>query len=291
MKCSDCNKDLKDELIAFCEKCEKYYCIKCSIKHKTHGLTFARLKNDKINKINTGVGGAGPVDRHFQFYNDYGWILQKRRCSHVKEMMELGYPIFRCKDGKIRCAQCFFDSKITLADPLIKTEEKNKLMYLLTSKFKPTNLNFQFNCEKNGIKGQEINSKFKIVNNKIHPITDMNLRIEAFAADPIPENASFDEFKESLYQKYIVSKEVNINQIDPKETFSQNVKIKIPKDYEIKKGQICGFVIKDNRKDKYLKNGFLKIPDKLMIYSHFTYNTYLGFKSWSKVEKTTIELR
>lgn len=154
MKCSDCNKDLNNELIAFCEKCEKYYCIKCSMKHKTHGLTFARLENDNINKINTGVGGAGPVDRHFQFYNDYEWILQKRHCPHVEEMMELGYPIFRCEDGKIRCAQCFFTSKITLADPLIKTENKNKLMYLLTNKFKPINLDFQFNCEKNGIKGK-----------------------------------------------------------------------------------------------------------------------------------------
>ena len=44
MKCDSCGKTLSDEIIVFCEKCEKYYCMNCYTKHKRHKLVFKRLE-------------------------------------------------------------------------------------------------------------------------------------------------------------------------------------------------------------------------------------------------------
>ena len=54
MKCDSCGKTLSDEIIVFCEKCEKYYCMNCYTKHKRHKLVFKRLTDDIITNINTG---------------------------------------------------------------------------------------------------------------------------------------------------------------------------------------------------------------------------------------------
>ena len=73
MKCDSCGKTLSDEIIVFCEKCEKYYCMNCYTKHKRHKLVFKRLTDDIITNINTGVGGAGIGDTHHKFYTDEKW--------------------------------------------------------------------------------------------------------------------------------------------------------------------------------------------------------------------------
>lgn len=288
MKCDSCGKTLSDEIIVFCEKCEKYYCMNCYTKHKRHKLVFKRLTDDIITNINTGVGGAGIGDTHHKFYTDEEWVLRHNPCPHVKEEMELEKVIFYCEDGKIRCSKCLFDSKINRANPIMKIDDENRLMLLLTHTYEPQNLEFIFNCDNNGIKGEEITLNLTIMNNKLHDIEDININIEAFAAEPLPENTSLNIYREQMYSRYLILKTYHFDEIKSKKSFKIELKVKIPKDGEIKKNQFVN--ISEDIENEYVKDEVLNVPDKLMIYVQFTYKTYSGFKYWSYVESDVVNL-
>ena len=89
MKCDSCGKTLKDGIIAFCEKCEKYYCMNCYTKHRNHGIIFKRFRDGILTNINTGVSAAGIGDTHHKFYKDIEWFLRHDLCEHAEEKMEL----------------------------------------------------------------------------------------------------------------------------------------------------------------------------------------------------------
>lgn len=291
MKCTNCGKTLKNEIIVFCEKCEEYYCMKCSRKHKNHGLTFLRLDKDNLKKIHVGVGGAGIGDTHHKFYTDSKWISRKNKCSHAESMVDLGYPIFYCNDGKIRCFDCIYDLEIILTDPLIKINDNDMMMWLLPSTYDPYNLEFRFDCDNNGIKGENISLNITIKNKKSNPIEDINICVEAFAADPQPPNITFNEYADSLYQNYVILKKFNFDSLGANEDLIINFEVEIPLDYEIMKGQIGDFSEDKIHDGESSEIEYLKIPNDLMIYAHFNYKTCSGFKFWSYIEKNIVKLK
>ena len=46
----------------------------------------------------------------------------------------------------------------------------------------------------------------------------------------------------------------------------------------------------ENDKNEYEKDGFLKVPNNLMIYANFTYKTYSGFEFSSEIKNSIIQL-
>ena len=220
--------------------------------------------------------------------DDEEWVLRHNPCPHVKEEMELEKVIFYCEDGKIRCSKCLFDSKINRANPIMKIDDENRLMLLLTHTYEPQNLEFIFNCDDNGIKGEEITLNLTIMNNKLHDIEDININIEAFAAEPLPENTSLNIYREQMYSRYLILKTYHFDEIKSKKSFKIELKVKIPKDGEIKKNQFVN--ISEDIENEYVKDEVLNVPDKLMIYVQFTYKTYSGFKYWSYVESDVVNL-
>ena len=44
------------------------------------------------------------------------------------------------------------------------------------------------------------------MNNKLHDIEDININIEAFAAEPLPENTSLNIYREQMYSRYLILK-------------------------------------------------------------------------------------
>lgn len=289
MKCSNCERNLNDEIIAFCEKCEKYFCMECSSKHNSHRLTFARLENNNLIKINTGVSGAGIGDIHHKFYTDFEWISRKRKCEHVDSMIKSYYPIFFCEDGKIRCFNCFYESGITLTDPLIKIDDE-RLMWLLPHTYEPYNLDFIFNCDEVGVKGEEINLSLIIQNNKQNPIEDINVHVQSFAAEPLPDNISFLEYFDGLYPNQIIFKKFHFDTLDSGKNLKIDFKLRIPLDFEIKEGQFCNYSF-DDKDDEYCVEGFLKIPNSLMIYADFDYKSCSGFRYYSSTECNRVNLK
>lgn len=290
MNCDSCGKILKDELVAYCEKCEKFYCMNCYTKHRNHKLIFKRLANDVLTNINTGISGAGIGDTHHKFYTDEEWILRHSLCLHAKEDMELGKVIFYCEDNKIRCSKCFYESKMNNADPIMKNDE-NKLMLLLTHTYEPQNLEFTFKCDKEGIKGNEITLNLTIINNKLHDIKDIDINIESFSANLLPENTSLNAYREQMNSKYLINKTFHFDVIKSKKQLKVELKVKIPKDGEIKVNQFVNFTINEELENEYVKGGFLKVPNELMIYAQFSYKTYSGFKYWSYVESDIVNLK
>lgn len=289
MKCDSCGKTLEDEIIAFCEKCEKYYCMNCSIKHKHNEINFLRIDDNQLTRINTGVGGAGIGDTHHKFYTNKEWISRHRQCEHAEQDLEMGKAIFYCEDGKIRCAKCLCESGITNANPIIKTED-NKLLLLLTYKFEPQNLEFTFKCDEKGAKGKKITLKLIIENKKSNEIKDINICIESFAADPLPENANLNIYREQMYSRYLIYKEIQIPSIESKERKTIELEVNIPEDGEIKENQFVNFEFEgiENTNDSPKS---LKVPNDLMIYAQFSYKTVLGFQYWSYTEGEIVKLK
>ena len=89
MNCCNCNKELDNEIIAFCEKCEEYYCMNCTKNHN-HGLSFFEYKDNEKYLIPIGFTAAGPNDRHTQFYYEKEWILNNLGCEHVLKKLNEG---------------------------------------------------------------------------------------------------------------------------------------------------------------------------------------------------------
>lgn len=289
MKCDSCEKTLNNETITFCEKCEKYYCMNCSIKHKHNEFSFFKLTDNNLIKINTGISGAGIGDTHHKFYTNEEWVSRHRQCKHVEKEMEMGKPIFYCEDGKIRCSECIYESNITNADPIMKNED-NKLALLLTHTFEPQNLEFRFECDNEGIKGEEVTLNLIIENNKKHDINDIDICIESFAAEPLPENANLNMYREEMHSKYLIYKKINIPLIKAKERKTIELEVKIPKDDEIEENQFIDFEI-DGIENTNRNPKSLKVPNELMIYAQFTYKTVSGFKYWSYAEGAIVKLK
>lgn len=288
MKCDSCGKTLEDKIIAFCEKCEKYYCMNCSKKHNHNEINFLRIDDNQLTRINTGISGAGIGDTHHKFYTDTEWISRHKTCEHVGQELEMGKPIFYCEDGKIRCEECLYESRITNVDPIIKTDD-DKLLLLLTHTFEPQNLEFTFKCDEKGSKGKKVILKLIIENKKSNDINDINICIESFAADPMPENTNLNIYREEMYSRYLIYKEIQIPSINSKERKTIELEVDIPEDGEIKENQFVNFevegIVNTNDSPKSLK-----VPNDLMIYAQFTYKTVLGFRYWSYAEEEIVKL-
>lgn len=289
MNCSKCNKKLDNEIIAFCEKCEEYYCMKCTKDHN-HGLSFFECKNRELNLIPIGITAAGPNNTHRQFFYEKEWISNNLGCEHALEKLDEGLPIFDCEDHKYYCAECFYKSKLKEIRPLMKSEE-GQILSLIPRKFHPFNIDFKFNSDGEGIKGDSINSIISIKNNKKNDITDINILIEAFAANPLPKNESYDSYWDKICSYCILQKEIYHDSIKSQDNLTIDIKLDIPLDGEIKKCQFMKYPYDDGKSNDYCENGFLDIPEKLMIYVNFTYKTCSGHIFHSYVETDLVNLK
>lgn len=286
--CSKCNKELDNEIIAFCEKCEKYYCMNCTKGHN-HGLSFFEYKEGKKTLIKIGFTAAGPNDTHKQFYFEEKWILDNLGCEHAFEKLDASFPIFQCEDDKFYCAECFYKSNLKYIRPLMKSEDET-ILSLLPYKFHPYNLDFKITCD-DGIKGEFIKSRLSIKNNKKNDITDINIVIEAFAAEPLPEDGDYVSYYDEIYPYCILHKELYHDLIKSQDSLTIDTKLNIPLDGEIKKCQFMKYPYDDGQTNNYCENGFLNIPEKLMIYAEFTYKTCSGHTFNSYVETNLVNLK
>ncbi|WP_405268525.1 hypothetical protein [Methanobrevibacter sp.] len=289
MNCCNCNKELDNEIIAFCEKCEEYYCMKCTKGHNHHGLSFFEYKNNEKYLIPIGFTAAGPNDRHTQFYYEKEWILNNLGCEHVLKKLNEGLPVFNCENNKFYCDQCFHDSKLKYIRPLMKSED-GIIQSLIPYKFHPFNLDFNFSCD-DGTKGKSINSRISIKNNKKNDITDIKIVIESYAADPLPKNKSYDMYLDKIYPYYILCKELHHDLIKSEGILTIDIKLDIPLDGEIKKGQFLKEYYDDGTTNNYCENGLLNIPKELMIYAYFTYKTCSGNTFYSYVKTDIINIK
>ena len=163
-------------------------------------------------------------------------------------------------------------------------------MYLFTRKFDPQNLEFRFECDDEGIKGENVNLTLTIRNNKLHDIEDINIKIESFAAEPISENTPVNIYRETTSPQYLILKTLHFDTIKSKEEFKYELSVRIPEDDEIKEFQIInsddGCITPNN-----VENKTLKVPDNLMFYAQFTYKTFSGFQYWSYVETDIVKVK
>lgn len=289
MKCDECNKQFNNEIIAYCEKCEKIYCMDCCKGH-SHGLSFMRYENNEFFTIDIGVTAMGYVDYHEKVYSQQEEVLKNSRCPHVENKLNEGQPIFLCEDGKFRCSDCFYNSDMKTIRPLIKLNDESKLIWLIPSNFDPFDLNFKFECDDSGVKGENISANIKIKNNKKNPINDVNISVYAFAADPCPNNLSYGEYTDDLYPYFLIIKHLHHDLIKSNEVLDINFKLKIPHDGEIKINQFEELYIVDEDENSYCKEGFLNIPEKLMFYSCFSYKTYSQHVFISYIESVLVNI-
>ena len=289
MRCDNCNKDLNNEIIAYCEKCEEIYCMSCCKGH-SHGLSFMRYERGQCSTIGIGITGMGYIDVHEKLYCDCDEILENSKCEHVEKKMNEGQPIFSCEDGMIRCSECFYNSDMKTIRPLIKLNDTNKLIWLIPSSFDPLNLNFQFTCDDKGIKGEHINANIKIENNKKNPINDVNIAVYAFSADPCPNNMTYGEYTEDLYPYYLIIKHLYVDSINSYDVLDIDFKLKIPKDGVIKINQFEEFYIVDESENIYCNGGRLDVPDNLMFYTCFSYKTYSNHVFVSYIETDVVNM-
>lgn len=105
---------------------------------------------------------------------------------------------------------------------------------LLTHTFEPQNLEFRLKCDEKGAKGKKITLKLIIENKKSNEIKDISICIESFAADPLPENANLNIYREQMYSRYLIYKEIQIPSIESKERKTIELEVNIPEDGEIK---------------------------------------------------------
>jgi hypothetical protein len=74
---------LNNELISYCENCEKYSCIQCSLKHKMHNLVYLKKKGKKLETLDIGVSGAGLMESYQTIYTPINWFdKQNFACEH-----------------------------------------------------------------------------------------------------------------------------------------------------------------------------------------------------------------
>lgn len=286
-KCEECNKTLNN-FFTYCETCEKYCCMECLVEHRDHNIVFFRYENGEEIKINTGYSAAGMGKRHTKFFKDENMIFRHENCGHIENSLNKNQPIFDCEDKIIRCHECLYNSNLNLADPLIKIE-KNNFRYLLTHSYEPQNLNFDLTCDEKGLKGKKIKLIVSIENNKKYPINDINMTIEAYAAKPLPDNESYEQYINGLSSRRLIHKKLHFESINPKIILKKELNIKIPKDYEIKKN-LQSNIPENYEENEFEKNGFLKVPNNLMIYAEFTYKTFSGFEFYSEIKNCIIKL-
>ena len=56
MKCADCGKEIDNTVIAYCEKCEKYYCMDCASNNHHHINLFSNNRL-RFYPVKDGVKG------------------------------------------------------------------------------------------------------------------------------------------------------------------------------------------------------------------------------------------
>ena len=285
MECSDCNKILNNEPVAYCEKCEEYYCMDCCYKHVNHGIVFFRYENKQLHKINVGVSGAGGGDIHDKFYEDKQWILTQKQCEHAESILENNKPLFFCEDGKIRCYECFYKDNLNLADPILKLYDKNEFMWLIPITYDPHDINFDIICDNEGIKGQPINLNIFIKNNKKYPITELCVNIESFA------NNVENYWWESDERNYLILTKVHVDSIDSGKEICIPLTVYIPLDGEVKEYDFVDFSFADEYYEfpKNIKK--LNVPNNLKIFVSFSYKTYSGFGYYSYVKINKVKLK
>ena len=289
MKCANCNKVLNDEIIAFCEKCEEIYCMSCCKGHG-HGLSFMRYKNNELFTIPIGITGMGVFDTHHKFYLEPESILNRTKCPHAEDKMDDGQPIFECEDGKIMCGDCFYKSGMETIQPFLKVGD-DELIWLLPSTFDPFDLNFTLECDNYGKKGQSINANIKIENKKKNPIKEVEISIGAVAADPCPLDISYESYLDDMYPYYLFVKNLQFNSIGSNEILTVELKLNIPADEEIEVNQFAEFYIEDGQDNTYCKNGFLYVPEKLMVYTCFSYKTLSDHIFMSYIETDVVNIK
>lgn len=305
MKCNDCGHEL-NKYLTYSEKNETYYCMNCCHKHVDDDLVYIKIKNNQLQLLNIGVSAAG-IGKQFQkLYTNEKWILRHDRCEHLQNIENIKYPIFYCSDGKIICSECFYDKNIDRVDPLMKSDSINEngdnILLQFPFTYEPHNLEFSFECDDTGIKGEEINGKIIIKNNKQYPIKNIQLNIESYATPPWDGNKPYGRHWENNYSKLIIYKEFKISLIESNDSLEISTKLRIPQDNEINENQIFnsiyGETLIQTTDDEICDNSIsnnqnisLKIPKELMIFANFNYKTQSGYEYKSTIEAETVNIR
>lgn len=276
----------------------------CCHKHVNDDLVYLKCENNRLKRLKVEVGAAGlgnPFQKHFVGSE---WVLRHNRCNHLQDVDYIKYPIFYCYDGKLRCLECLNEENIEIATPLMKNDNPNEygndILLQLPFTYEPHNLEFSFDCDSTGIKGEKINGKIIIKNNKKHPIREIKLSIESFAVPPWDGNKPYGRYYNQNSSKMIFFKEFIVDLIESNDILEISTKIRIPKDNEIQKNQLFnnlyGETSNDDEND-YLSisenssSELLKIPDNLMIFAKFDYKTVSGYKYNSAIETETVNIR
>ena len=272
LKCEECDAILNNELIAYCENCEKYLCIQCSLKHKMQNLVYIKKKKEKLEILDIGVSGAGFMEPYQTIYTPINWFdKQNFACKHSKNYFKKGYPVFYDYNGNIFCHECFYKSEDNLCDPYILIESKNNAKCLFPFTYKPSNINILFNGENYGAKGEKSQFSIFIENNKKNTIYDLDILIEGYACETMKKNMLYEEFSEINFDKKIITHNIKIDKIQGKSSKNINFELKIPTDEEI--------------------NDELTIPNNLTLYAVFNYKTISKYRYlFHYIGKHTVKL-
>lgn len=276
----------------------------CCHKHVNDDLVYLKWKNNQLKRLKVDVGGAGLGKPFHKHYVNFEWVLRHNRCEHLQDANDIKYPIFYCSDGKLRCSECLYEENIENADPLMKSDSPNEngddILLQLPFTYEPHNLEFSFNCDSTGVKGGEINTKIIIENNKKHPIRDVILTIESFAAPIWDGNKPYGRHYENNSSKLILLKEFKIDLIESNDSLEILSKLKIPQDNEIQENQLINSIYGETSTDDETDNlstsenssaESLKIPDNLMIFAKFNYKTVSGYEYKSTLETEIVKIR
>ena len=124
-----------------------------------------------------------------------------------------------------------------------------------------------------------------IENNRKYPITDICIKIEAFAQD------IEHYWGEANPTKYLILKKIPIESINPKEEIHLPLDCYIPLDDEVKENDFNDYPFEDEYYEFQEPNKKLKVPNNLKIFVHFSYKSYTGFQYYSYVKSKEIKLK
>ena len=272
LNCEECGTILNNELISYCENCEKYSCIQCSLKHKMHNLVYLKKKGKKLETLDIGVSGAGLMESYQTIYTPINWFdKQNFACEHSQYYFKKGFPVFYDYNGNIFCHECFYKSENNLCDPYILIESKNNVKCLFPFTYESSNINILFTGENRGLRGEKSQFNIFIENNKRNALYELDILIEGYACETMPNNMVYEEFSEINFNKKIITHNIKIDKIKGESSKNINFELKIPLDNEL--------------------TGDVIIPNNLTLYAVFNYKTISKYVySFRYIGKHTIKL-
>ena len=158
-----------------------------------------------------------------------------------------------------------------LCDPYILIESKNNVKCLFPFTYESSNINILFTGENRGLRGEKSQFNIFIENNKRNALYELDILIEGYACETMPNNMVYEEFSEINFNKKIITHNIKIDKIKGESSKNINFELKIPLDNEL--------------------TGDVIIPNNLTLYAVFNYKTISKYVySFRYIGKHTIKL-